>query len=122
MSGVWSQFQATLGKTSQGAWVGWEDVPDQIRDSSDTTVSRQRDYVETEGDRAEVETMGEGSDVSQGTGEGAKGCSAANEEGTEEKDGERVSVRKQRKMNNGRERHLSWLRGDNSAVLRESES
>ncbi len=64
--------------------------------------------------------MGEGSDVSEGTGEGTKGYNAANEEGTEEKDGESVSVRKQRKMNNGRERPLALLRGDNSYVLRES--
>jgi len=36
--------------------------------------------------------MGEGSDVSQGTGEGTKGCSAGNEEGTEEENDERGSV------------------------------
>ncbi len=53
---------------------------------TDTTVSSQRDHVETEGDRAEVETVGESSDVSEGAREGRTGCSAANEEGTEERD------------------------------------
>ena len=62
-------------------------VSRKVQYSTDTTVSRQRDYVETEGDRAEVETMGEGSDVSQGSGEGTKGCGS-----TEEEDGEEESV------------------------------
>ena len=59
---------------------------DQVWHSASTTVISQRDHVETEGDRAEVETVGEGSDVSEGTGEGTKGCS------TEEKEGSRVKV------------------------------
>lgn len=54
VSEVWSQLQATLGETSQGTWVRWTVVSSEIRHSSYTIVSRQRDHVETEGDRAEV--------------------------------------------------------------------
>ena len=74
---MWSDPQATLGETSQGPWVGWTVVPDQVWDSAYTSPRRQRDHVETQGDRAEVETVGEGSDVSQGTGEGAKGSESS---------------------------------------------
>ena len=88
---MWSDPQATLGETSQGPWVGWTVVPDQVWDSAYTSPRRQRDHVETQGDRAEVETVGEGSDVSQGTGEGAKGCSTEEEDG-EERDGESEDV------------------------------
>ena len=45
------------------------------------TVSSQRDHVDTEGDCAEVETVGESTDVSEGAREGGTGYSA------EEKDG-----------------------------------
>ena len=57
-----------------------------------TTVSRQRDYVETEGDRAAVETVGESPDVYEGTGgEEKAGGGYGN---PEEKDGEEESVGK----------------------------
>ena len=61
------QLQATLGTTSPGTWIEWTVVPDQVWDSTDTGVIRERDHGETEGNGAKVETMGEGSDVSQGT-------------------------------------------------------
>ena len=89
---MWSQLQATLGKTSEGTWLGWTVVSRKVQYSTDTTVSRQRDHVKTEGNGAAVETVGEGSDVSEGTGEGTKGYRAANEEGTEERDGESEGV------------------------------
>ena len=95
MSGVWSELQATVGETSEGTWVGWTVVPDQAWDSMDTTVVSQRDHVKTEGGRAEGETMGEGSDLCEGAGEGTTGCSAENREGAEEKDGESESVRRE---------------------------
>ena len=55
-------------------------------------VSSQSDHIETEGDCAEVETVGEGSDVSQGAGEGTKGGSAENEEGAEKRDGKSEGI------------------------------
>jgi hypothetical protein len=89
MSGVWSELQTTVGETSQGTWVGWEGVPDQVWDSSDTTLISQRDHVEAEGDRAKVETVGEGSDLCQGT----RGAEAgAGSGGAEEKDDESEGV------------------------------
>jgi len=88
---VWSQFQATLGETSQGTWAGWEGVPGEVWDSTGTTVSSQRDHVETKGDRAKVETVGEGSDLYEGTGGEAAGGSGGS---TKKKDGEGESVRK----------------------------
>ena len=81
-------LQTTFSETSQGTWAGWEGVPDQVWHSAYATVSSQRDDIETEGDYAEVETMGESTDVSQGAGEGTTGGSA------KEKDGEDESVRK----------------------------
>ena len=63
--------------------------------------------------------MGEGSDVSEGTREGAKGCSAENRQDAEEKDGEREIVRKQ--LHHGREGQMSLLRGDGSCVWSRSE-
>jgi len=62
-----------------------------------------------ETDRAAVETVGEGTNVSQGTGGEVAGESCGS---TKEKDGEDESVRKLRKMNNGRQRFFSRLRGD----------
>ena len=87
MSEVWSQLQTTLAQTSQGIWVRWQSVPDQVWNSTDTIVSSEGDHVETERDGTEVETVGEGSDVSQGTGEGTKGCSAEEDSGEEESGG-----------------------------------
>ena len=63
--------------------------------------------------------MGESADVSEGTRGEETGASCGT---TKEKDGEGESVRQQRKMHDGRERHLALLRGDNSEVLREAES
>ena len=94
MSGVWAILQATFGQTSEGTWVGWTVISRQVWDSSDTTIISQRDHVETEGDRTEIETMGKGTDICEGSGEGTKGGS------TEEEDGEEESVGKQRKRNN----------------------
>jgi len=84
---VWAILQATLGETSDGTWDGWTVISRQVWHSTDPTIIRQRDHIETEGDRAEVKTVGESSDVSQVT----KGGS------TEEEDGGEESV--------GRERH-----------------
>ena len=98
-------LQATLGSTSEGTWAGWTVVSRQVWHSAYATVSSQRDHVETEGDCAAVETMGECSDVSQGSKEGTTGGN------TKEKDGEDESVSTPRKMNNGRERLFS-VRGD----------
>ena len=111
VSGMSCQFQATLGTTSPGTWIEWTVVPDQVWDSTDTGVIRERDHGETEGNGAKVETVGEGSDVSQGAGgeEAGENCGS-----TQEKDGESESVRKPRKMTNGRERLFSSLRGDRS--------
>jgi hypothetical protein len=109
MSGVWSQLQATLGETSQSQRVGWTLVPNQIWDSTDTTVSCERDHVTQAGGRAEDETMGEGSDLCEGAGGEAAGESCGS---PKEKDGEGESVRTPRTMNNRRERLLSSLHGD----------
>src|SRR5262249_39416404 len=81
--------QATVGQTSQGTWVGWTVVPEQVWDSSRTTVSCKRDHGKTKGDRAAVETVGEISDVSQGTGgeEAGESCDS-----TTEKDGESEGI------------------------------
>jgi hypothetical protein len=98
VSGVWSQLQATIGQTSQGTWIGWTVISSQVRNSSDTIVSREREHVTKEGDHTEVETVGEGSDVSQGSG-GEE--TAASLSGTEEKDDESAIVRKPPKMHNG---------------------
>ena len=92
MSGVWSELQATVGETSEGTWIGWTVVPAQVWHATDTIVSHEREHVKTEGGRAEDETMGEGSHLCEGTGEGAKGCSADNGQGAEEKDGESEGV------------------------------
>ena len=58
VSGVWSQFQATVGETSEGTWVGWTVISRQVWHSTDTTVSSQRDHSDTEGDRAESRDRG----------------------------------------------------------------
>ena len=62
----------------------------------DTTVSRQRDHVETEEDRTEVETVGESTDVSEGAGGEEKAGKGYGSTG--EKDGTKESVGKQQKM------------------------
>ena len=74
---------------------GWTVLSSQVWHSAYTIVSRKRDHVTTEGDRAEVETMGEGTDVCEGAGEDAKGCRAENEQDAEEKDGESEGVGKE---------------------------
>jgi hypothetical protein len=58
----------------------------QVWHTSDTTVSRERDHVTQAGGRAEDETMGEGTDICEGSGEGTKGCS------TEEKEGQSAGI------------------------------
>ena len=112
VSGVRAILQATLGSTSEGTWAGWTVVSRQVWHSAYATVSSQRDHVETEGDCAAVETMGECSDVSQGSKEGTKGGSAENRQDAEDKDGENAIVRQQR--HHGRQGHTSLLRGDDS--------
>jgi hypothetical protein len=92
LSPIFSIVSALIGQTSQGTWLGWTVVSCQVWHSSRTIVSRERDHVETEGDGAEVETVGKGSDLCEGTGEGAKGCSTENGQGAEEKDGENEGV------------------------------
>ena len=57
-----------------------------------SVVSSQSDHIETEGDRAAVETLGESPDVSQGAREGRTGGSAEKGEGAEERDGESEEV------------------------------
>jgi hypothetical protein len=52
-------------------------------------LEKSGDYVETEGDRAEVETVGESADVSEGTRGEETGASCGT---TKEKDGEGESV------------------------------
>jgi len=96
---MWSDPQAIVGETSEGTCVGWEGVPAQVWHSTDTIVSRESDHVKTEGGRAAVETVGEGSDLCESTGgeEGGESCGS-----TQEKDGKSESVRKQPKMKNGR--------------------
>ena len=84
MSGVWAILQATIGQTSEGTWIRRTVVSRQVWHATDTTFSRQRHYRKTEGNRATFETVGEGSDVSQGTGE----ATGADSDGTEAKDGE----------------------------------
>ena len=78
---MWNQLQATVGATSQGTWARWTVVSRKVWDSAYPSLISQRDYIETEGDRAEVETVGESTDVSEGAREGGTGYSA------EEKDG-----------------------------------
>ena len=109
---MWRQLQATLNKTPEGTRPGWEAVPDQVRHSTDTIVSRERDHITQAGGRAEVETVGKSPHVYEGTGEGTKDCSAENRQDAEEKDGESASVRKQ--LHHGREGQMSLLRGDGS--------
>jgi len=90
------QLQATLGTTSPGTWIEWTVVPDQVWDSTDPGVIRESDHGETEGNGAKVETLGEGSDVSQGAGEGTGGEeTGASFSSTKEKDGEGESVRRE---------------------------
>jgi len=84
--GVWSQLQATVGQTSPGPWLGWTVLPRQVWYATDTTVSRKRGHVTTEGDRAAHQTVAEGSHISQGSREGTKGCS------TEEKEGQSAGI------------------------------
>ncbi len=95
-----------IGSTSEGTWIGWTVISSEIRDSSYPIVSRQRDHVKTEGGRAAVETVGEGSDLCESTGGEEAG---ENYGSTKEKDGEGESVRKSRKMNNGRTRETFFL-------------
>ncbi len=92
VSGMSCQLQATLGTTSPGTWIEWTVVPDQVWDSTDTGVIRERDHGETEGNCAKVETVGESTDLCEGTGEGTTGWSAENGPGAEEKDGKNESV------------------------------
>ena len=108
---MWSIPQATVGETSQGTWVRWTVVSGKVSYTKDTAISSQRDHIETEGGCAEVETLGESTDVCEGAGEGTRGCSTKKEDG-EEKDGEREIVRKH--MHHGREGQMSLLRGDGS--------
>src|SRR5882762_9087205 len=82
--GVWSILQATFGETSPGTWIGWEVVPEQVWDSTDTGVISERDDVETAGDCPAVETVGESSDVYEGAREGRRGDGTGNGDGTEE--------------------------------------
>src|SRR5215471_16109898 len=91
MFGVWSELQTTVGETSWGTWVGWEVVPDQVWDSSDTTFISQSDHSDTEGDCAKVKTMGESTDLCQGT-QGAE--AGAGSGGAEEEDGKSEGVRR----------------------------
>ena len=109
---MWAIPQATVGETSQGTWIRWQGVPEQVWHSTDTIISRKRDHSKTERDRTEVETLGEGSDVCEGAREGTKDCSADDGQGAEEKDGESEIVRKQ--LHHGREGQMSLLRGDGS--------
>ena len=111
---MWSIPQATVGETSQGTWVRWTVVSGKVSYTKDTAISSQRDHIETEGGCAEVETLGESTDVCEGSGESAKGCSADDGQGAEEKDGENEGVRKQQKINSRRERHLSLRCRDSS--------
>jgi len=93
--GVWSQLQAIVGSTSQGTWVGWTVISGKVQYPEDTAISRQRDHSETEGDSAEFKTMGEGTDVCEGTGGEAAGesCGSTQEkDGAEERDGESEGV------------------------------
>ena len=53
-----ASLQATVGETSQGTWVGWAVVSGKVPYTEDTAISRQRDHVETEGDRAESQDRG----------------------------------------------------------------
>ena len=76
VSGMSCQLQATLGTTSPGTWIEWTVVPDQVWDSTDTGVIHERDHGETEGTCAKVETVGESTDLCEGTGEGTTGWSA----------------------------------------------
>jgi len=83
---MWSQLQATLGETSEGPWIGWAVISGKVPYTENTAISRQRDHGKTEGDRAEIETMGESPNVYEGAEEGATGYS------TEEKDDENEGV------------------------------
>ena len=71
-----TKHTVTCLESSQGSWVRWAVISSQVWDSTDTTIGSQREHGKTEADRSKVKTMGEGSDVCEGTGEGKKGCSA----------------------------------------------
>jgi ROS/MUCR transcriptional regulator protein len=53
-----------------------------------------KEVIETEGDRAEFKTMGEGSDLCKGTGEGTTSCSTKEADCEEEKQGNKKRVRR----------------------------
>ena len=92
MSGVWAILQTTVGATSQGTWIGRTVVSGKVRNSSSSAAVSALGDRHTEADRAEDESVGESTVVSEGAREGGTGGSAENEEGAEESDGESEGV------------------------------
>ena len=89
MYGVWSQLQANVGQTSQDTWVGYTIISSEIWNASEPAVISSLGDSHTEGDRAEVETLGESPDVSESKeGEGTE----ASLRSRREKDGESESI------------------------------
>jgi hypothetical protein len=112
VSGVWSTLQATVGAPSEGPWIGYTVVSRQVWNSAYPSIISQRDYIETERDRAEVETLGESPDISEGAREGTE----ASLRSTEEKDSESESISRDTQQGRLGQRDTSWYLFATSAL------
>lgn len=92
LSGVWRPLQATVGASSQGTWVGCAVISRQIWDASAPAAVRSLSDRPPQTDRAAVETVGKGADVSEGARAGGTGCRSENEASAEERDSEGEEV------------------------------